>query len=666
MNYKYLEEKAKLLGKQLLIENVRVSINPKNIEVFDKPKLVESSNGSQYTARAIIRNVPSSKFTENLNNRIYGRDLDEKIIREGTAEGTLSLVDHPSDEGSIGNICGVWHNPHMDENYSYADWYLTGSKGQDILEHIMAGAKDIGISRVGYGSFKEDNKTVDPNDYILERWGDCVLNPSQEVFATLEQTIELPESFKESNSLFIESVTNKCNNKIEENKSEEQYTMLKESVNIKNNIRVILKEAKSNKKSIKEAIEDIKFWQAEVPLEEKDLHTYINGSLTELSEKMEVEVSNATKSLKEKEGSLEELKAKYKIAEQTIADLTERYKKAQAIIEKGEVGDVKILTENASKMKADISKLMKERILMATDLKCYTEDVSGMQSDIKVLMKERKDMTSDIKVYEKKLTEAEKHIKNCERILEDDYGFAFDDDNSMIDDGTEVIKAEDLVGNEVIVDGDVFVPAEDDMMDMDIDTIDNGGDDFMGGMDDDTLSYSEHYNRKFKETDDEDEDDKKDDKDKKDDDKEIKESDDSDEDDKKDKEDDDKEIEEAADMKDKMAAIRAGKSPDDAKDGDAEDEKADKKDDKKDEAIRRLKTNKVQESVKAIPAVAQLFAEAFKENRSLGDVKKQILESKTVLEAARKIQKFSEVKGNDSMSYSTAKKDTTIAYKFNR
>jgi len=659
MNYKYLEEKAKKLGKQLLIENYRFSINPKNVEIFDKPRLIESSNGQKYPARGIVRNVPGSKFTENLNGRVYPRELDEKIIKEGTAEGTLSLVDHPVEEGSISDICGVWHNAHLGENYSYADWYLTGSKGQDILEHIMAGAKDIGVSRVGYGNFKEDNKTVDPNEYILERWGDCVLNPSQEVYATLEQVIELPESTK-SNSLFSESITNKDNNKIEEIKSEEQYTMLKESVNIKNNIRVILKEAKANKKSIKEAIDDIKFWQENTPLEEKELHTYINNSLTELSEKMEVEVSNANKSLKEKEISLEDLKAKHKVLETTLNEVTDRYKKAQSIIESGEISDTKVLVENQSKMQIDINKLLKERTLMETDIRIYTEDVIAMKSDIKILMKERKEMIGDIKTYEHKLTEAEKHIKGLEKILEDEYGYNFDDEN------TEVIKATDLDIDDVVVDGEVYEP-KDNIMGLgeeegDSDIIDQeDGSLELGDINSDEMSYAEHYNRKYKEAEDDD------DKDSKDDDKE----------DKKDKEDDKEDDLKEADMDDKMAAIRAGKSPDDAKDDEAEKEKdkkddddKDSKDDKKDESIKRLNKNKVQESTvktnPVVPAVAQLFNEALRENKSLNDVKKQILESKTVLEASKKIQKFSEVRGNDSVSVGKKKSDDTVEYVFKR
>ena len=60
-----LEEKAKRLGKVLLIENYALDIKPDQIEIPSKEIIVESkSSGEKWKARAIIRNVPVSKFTE--------------------------------------------------------------------------------------------------------------------------------------------------------------------------------------------------------------------------------------------------------------------------------------------------------------------------------------------------------------------------------------------------------------------------------------------------------------------------------------------------------------------------------------------------------------------------------------------------------------------------
>ena len=73
-----LEEKAQQLGKILLIENYALNISSSQIEIPTKEIIVESKNSDEkWKARAIIRNVPTSKFTENLNGRIYPKELDE-------------------------------------------------------------------------------------------------------------------------------------------------------------------------------------------------------------------------------------------------------------------------------------------------------------------------------------------------------------------------------------------------------------------------------------------------------------------------------------------------------------------------------------------------------------------------------------------------------------
>ena len=92
MNIKYWEEEAKKRNKVLLIENYSVFIESSQIEKLKETKLIESSDGDKYKARYVIKNVPVSKFTENLNGRIYPRELDEKIIKEGIITGTYLLM----------------------------------------------------------------------------------------------------------------------------------------------------------------------------------------------------------------------------------------------------------------------------------------------------------------------------------------------------------------------------------------------------------------------------------------------------------------------------------------------------------------------------------------------------------------------------------------------
>jgi len=487
---------------------------------------------------------------------------------------------------------------------------------------------------------------------------------------------------------------------------------LNETVNIKNNIRTIIKEAKKNNKPLKEAIEDIKFWQTEVPIDNKELHAYINDSLTQLNEKMESDISATTKILEEKKISLEELQAKYKVAENTIKDLTERYNKAKTIIESGKLEDLKVLTENTSKIQEDINHLLTERKIMLSDIKIFTEDTTAMKSDLGVLLKERKDMLSDMKVYDKACRKAEKHILFIEKLLEDDYGYTFEDEP---DDETQVVKAEDMDDSDVVVDGDHYTPVEEskknkkkvkedadqtDIQDHPGDQV-NGEDDeydFTGTADNKPMEDTDIMGTAMSETEDMEKYDNGDvipgvNK--------AKDNIDAtrDEDTMTDGsydvadeiyslssarsdiekyQDPETYIQEDADD-DKMAAVRAGKSPKDDKDDDDDDEDDDdkdsKKDDddkKKDENIKRINKNKVQETakpkIKVIPAVAQLYEEAVRKNKSLADVKRQIFESKSIMEAVGKIQKFTEVRKNDTMTVrnTPSKGDGTVKYVFKR
>ena len=115
MNYSTLLEKAKSKGKTLLIE--KYSINSSTIGRIEKGEngmsiIKEDSSGNNWKCLAILKDVETSKYTENINERIYDKDLWQKVYDEKTAEGTLALADHPEDDsdGSVKDMVAVWHN----------------------------------------------------------------------------------------------------------------------------------------------------------------------------------------------------------------------------------------------------------------------------------------------------------------------------------------------------------------------------------------------------------------------------------------------------------------------------------------------------------------------------------------------------------------------------
>jgi hypothetical protein len=610
--HKYYEEKAKTLGKTLFIEDTVVTLGMENLEIFPSAKLVESE-GQQYKARAVLKNVPVSKFTENKNNRIYGRSLDERLIKEGLIDGNNSLADHPEDDGSIARICGVWHNPHMDENYSYGDWYLVGEIGQLIKEAVEAGSKQIGLSRVGYGSLMEDGKTVDPNDYLLERWADAVLNPSQGVYATVEN---IKESIETENNILKESETNKSLNskeiKIEETRNDNNMDKIVESGVLRNQARAVFKEAKKSV-NYKESIDDLKLLKSTVPSDMEKLHEDIDAMISEVNTKFEEQLSSTGSSLKEKENLLEEITAKYQTLEASHNQLKENYKTCSAIVEKVKDNkDVKALTEM-------VEKLSKDRTLAEADIKQFSEEVTLRDKDITCFKKERIGMLEDIKIFkanEKKLKESLTKMVKLVKKLKEDENEDFSD-----------------ISNQEIIDADLPEP-EDDVMNIDIDSV---GDEITDI--ENTIEPVEALDL--------------------------------------DELDAEALIAEAEEVskEDKAAADQSYDTKDEKEmkeeESEEEDSEKDKEEDEKEEKDKEDKEKKSESKMRVRKDVVAHYVEAVKKTPAIKDIKKAILTSKNLYEASSKIKTFLSKKSHESelitLHESTGKKVGTLKdYSFNR
>ncbi len=214
---KTLKEIAQEKGKHLFIESFSVTIPSTSIEVLTEGQrpLVESFQGEKFKAVAIVRNVPVTRFTENLNGRVYSKELWENVYRAKVAEGTLCLADHPGDDsdGSVKDIVGVWRNFKINESNCTADLYLVGKHGKHFLEVLQAGGKN-GLSTVGFGELMEDERTVNPRTYELIRLSDWVLTPSQGVYAEQDNIDTNSVSMSESVKTKVESNTNIIEEKI--------------------------------------------------------------------------------------------------------------------------------------------------------------------------------------------------------------------------------------------------------------------------------------------------------------------------------------------------------------------------------------------------------------------------------------------------------------------
>lgn len=437
--YQYLEEIAKIKGKKLLVEetNSVISLQDTSIEVFDKTKLVENGNGQKWEARAVLKNVPISKFTENFNGRIYPKSLFERLVAKGEGEGTSALINHPDDDsdGDLTNLCGAWHSMRVNENNVTADLYLIGENGQLILEGLKSGLK-IGTSSVGFGEISEsDGKTVDPNSYELQRCADLVMVPSQGTFATIEHlnetqvekiSEELKQELKEQiidkkndenvilskseNTNIIEeqvksSDANIDKNNIKDNEVKENMEEKRiHEANLKNHIIARIKESKKND-NISEAIEDLK--GIDIPETMVDLQEKVNSAVGELQVKMEQQKSQAELTLKETETKYKALSEKYAVACKTLDEMKARYLKAKSLLEQIEKKD-----KNAVAIQLKEMDVMKENIKnMTSDLDQLSSDRKNMIADIKQFITERKRMIGRINGLVEKFNKAKKIVK---------------------------------------------------------------------------------------------------------------------------------------------------------------------------------------------------------------------------------------------------------------
>lgn len=179
------------MARQRFVENISIDPNAyqKSAPILNEEviNVAHDSVNESYTALGVYTFPISRPDQRNLNNRIYTSELWENVIRSGKAENTFGLMNHPNDDGSVKDIWCVWKNLRFspDRTLILADAYLIGHWGQLVLEALEAGGR-IGLSSSGWGDFLEDNTTLDPDTFEIERVADFVFNPSYEVYGTQE------------------------------------------------------------------------------------------------------------------------------------------------------------------------------------------------------------------------------------------------------------------------------------------------------------------------------------------------------------------------------------------------------------------------------------------------------------------------------------------------
>ena len=310
----------------------------------------------------------------------------------------------------------------------------------------------------------EDSVTVDPSSYELERLGDVVLKPSQETYITMESIQESYEQYetnkfyeentsKQSKINLLESFGN-TNNVKEEIKMDKEIK-LQESA-FKNQIRIALREGRDALDS-KDASIMVKSQR-----DLKELQEMVPDSLKEQADKIDsllFEIENGLKhSFKDKESKLQEIVKENKTlmensvkASKVIEDFKKKY---NTLMEKYQK-DVVVGNQNVNTLQEDLNSLLEDRQLMEKDInkllnikKQYSENESLMKKDINYLLEERKTLGSNLKSYKEHISQ----YKENEKLMKEDIDYLFEE-NTQYKENERLMKEDIdyLVNNKKIL-----------------------------------------------------------------------------------------------------------------------------------------------------------------------------------------------------------------------
>lgn len=369
------------MSKLKLVENF--SINSKDIKPLPlKESTTIIHEGSTFRCVGAYTFPISRPGQLNLNDRIYGIDLWEKVIRETGGVHFGGLCDHPDDDGSVKDLFCRWSNLRFNEDKSLvlADCYLFGKWGQHAKDAIDAGLP-IGFSSVGFGDFlpSPNSNVINPETFSLDRPADWVLNPSYQVYsdegweiteplqadADTELGVAEPEIFENINTNNQKPAETLSEGVEEINKMSTRLVESQMTLQMKG----IFKEVKSTTDPAQKLIDC------------KEALTYFNedtrkiSSLAELEESFKAILKEAEAEVSELAGkgskldSVEEALAE---SEKKVTDLEEQVESLTKALE-AESKDLKMATELAETMKTlveerdtEIETLKNEKSLMFT------------------------------------------------------------------------------------------------------------------------------------------------------------------------------------------------------------------------------------------------------------------------------------------------------------
>ena len=387
-----------------------VSIDNKLIKEIDGKKFKESISdkdcklleSKEINSETSVWIIPISRYNvKNANGRIYPRLLWEHVIEDqrDTYYGAPCLVDHPSDDssGDPSRICGVWVGIDIDDdpNEGFVYGYLipSGRLGEDIRQHVKNHLR-CGVSSSGYGRLLSDNETVDAETFTLERPGDIVLNPSQQVYFGIDETGEgvknispKLKSSKDSDYSYNRynpySVNESTNNTETISDNHTQQESWSKNINdgtatIDNNKQQTI--IKENNKVVK----DSKIAKLEEKKFRRDMESFLEEAAAIKDPQERLQEFREIESYLE-DGACPDLREKI---EQKIAE-EEEYIKA-AIKEKSELKE-KFDVDNIKGLEEKITKIVEDKTLLEQDARDWKKVSESLQNKLNETKRELDD-----------------------------------------------------------------------------------------------------------------------------------------------------------------------------------------------------------------------------------------------------------------------------------
>lgn len=431
------------MAKQLLQEGFTVNKNNINKIPLKESEQIIEKDGTEYKCRGAYE-IPVWRLGEkNLNGRIYGKTLAEKVIKE--KQTTLGLANHPKDEADVLNTFAVEKNPHIRENIFYVDAYLVGKNGELAKEIIEAGG-EIGLSSSAYGDVDNSSGNVLEEGFEVERFADWVDNPSYQVFASKEATINNQNSVEENKKL--EKSTTNIN--IEDNPNKQTETIKEDSTNIveqeketnsmsdkisniekknfERGVKQLIKEAtnaptlKEKREAFQEVVEycdgvdfaETYITEAKTKIGEIDQQLLERAEKADSLEESSKESEKTQKELQEKvdeqEKTLKEVQEEYDVAVSLLDDMKMREKKLKdmyrvALAEKNGMvtaSEYKEVVQYAEEKEAELEELKEQVLKLKKKLRMYQEATLKEKEDMKKKDDEEDDEDDEDEEDEKK------------------------------------------------------------------------------------------------------------------------------------------------------------------------------------------------------------------------------------------------------------------------